>query len=183
MRDRIDEIRQECITGVETVETKLTDRYNWFATRIFRLLLALVFIIGSLGTLSVWLTYQNVQRSKENKNLISLVQDERAKNIRRTCQETNDRHDNTLLQLRRLASQLKNLPPRANKVRIVLENGTKVNATITTNRRTRDAQIDNSVKQNFALINVLVPKQNCELVAQQNVKVTQPQPVKTKGGH
>lgn len=183
MRDRIDEIRQECITGVETVETKLTDRYNWFATRIFRLLLALVFIIGSLGTLSVWLTYQNVQRSKENKNLISLVQDERARNIRRTCQETNDRHDNTLAQLQKLALQLKNLPPRANKVQIVLDNGTKVNATITTNRRTRDAQIDNSVKQNFALINVLVPKQNCELVAQQNVKVTQPQPVKTKGGH
>lgn len=118
--------------------------------RFTRLVLILFYIqVASLfafGILSVYLTNENHKRSDENAKLIVTIQEERKNSIISSCQDQNDRHDNTIQLLQKNGDdQIRKQPERS-------------------------AEIRNSIRLTILLIDALVPKRDCLKIANEAVK-------------
>lgn len=118
--------------------------------RFTRLVLILFYIqVASLfafGILSVYLTNENHKRADENAKLIITIQEERKNAFISSCQDQNDRHDNTIQLLQKNGDDLIRKQPE------------------------RTAEIRNSIRLSILLIDAIIPKRNCLKLANEAVK-------------
>lgn len=127
---------------------EIARNYNRFNKRALAVLLVLTILTTAFGVLSVWLTFENRHRAHEALALSQAIQDERAESVRRNCQDQNHRHDNTI-----------------NKLNAISD-------TVIAQDPSRRAQVTMSIQQSIILINAIIPKRDCEKLANRTVKAT-----------
>jgi hypothetical protein len=98
----------------------------------------------------------NSNRTTDVAEVTAQIQAERAVNIRRSCEETNARHDGTIAELHSLVAAI---PDPA-----------------------RRARAQDGMAGTIALIEALVPKRDCEALVERQVRAERPKPTATPRG-
>ena len=139
---RVDLIARERIEEIAAGYEKHTGRMTWYlrAFVILFFVCAVVFTVqqNALGNRAA----ETRRLTEANGRLAGEIQDERARSVRASCQEVNDRHDTTIATLDKLLAKL----PPSQRARA---------------KSSRDGTV--------LLIEALAPKRNCEALVRRTV--------------